>query len=182
MIPIIKGSCFVVGDRITAYQIISQARWNECGEIEPELGKWAFEPYVPEFKGRPDGFRDKGWSIVVAGANFGCGGKSNDHPVLALKGAGVRLIVAASVNRIFYRNCINLGLPALECSNISADILVNDSLSCDLLKGRIENLATGAVFDGTPLSKLALEILSSNSLLNYCRGLLDTPDKIFQIT
>ncbi|HEX9909155.1 MAG TPA: 3-isopropylmalate dehydratase [Thermoplasmata archaeon] len=54
--------------------------------------------------------------IIVAGANFGCG-SSREQAVIALKHAGVSVIIARSFARIFYRNAINMGLPVL----VSAD-------------------------------------------------------------
>jgi 3-isopropylmalate/(R)-2-methylmalate dehydratase small subunit len=50
--------------------------------------------------------------IIVAGKNFGCG-SSREQAVIALKHAGISAVVAKSFARIFYRNAINLGLPAL---------------------------------------------------------------------
>lgn len=54
--------------------------------------------------------------VIVGGANFGCG-SSREQAVIALKQAGVSAVIARSFARIFYRNAINLGLPAL----VSAD-------------------------------------------------------------
>ncbi|MGD9962575.1 MAG: 3-isopropylmalate dehydratase [Thermoplasmata archaeon] len=54
--------------------------------------------------------------VIIAGKNFGCG-SSREQAVIALKSAGVSAVVAESFARIFYRNAINLGLPAL----VSAD-------------------------------------------------------------
>jgi len=50
--------------------------------------------------------------IIVAGKNFGCG-SSREQAVTAIKHAGISAVVAESFARIFYRNAINLGLPAL---------------------------------------------------------------------
>lgn len=179
MSTIIKGSCFTVGDDITVYQIISQVRWTACGLQIEELGKWAFEPLVPEFQNQPNGFRNSGWEIVIAGKNFGGGGKSNDHPILTLKGAGVKLVIAQSLDRIFFRNCTNLGLPAVECPQLTGFAQCGDQIRCNLMSGELVNLRTGAATNLIPLSKLALEILEADSLLNYCRQNLNTPERLF---
>lgn len=50
--------------------------------------------------------------IVVAGKNFGCG-SSREQAAIALKHSGIGAVVATSFARIFYRNAINLGMPAL---------------------------------------------------------------------
>lgn len=50
-----------------------------------------------------------GTSIILAGANFGCG-SSREHAVWALKEFGIRVIIAAGFGSIFYNNCIRNGL------------------------------------------------------------------------
>ena len=50
--------------------------------------------------------------ILVAKENFGCG-SSREHAPIALKGAGVSVVIAKSFARIFYRNSFNTGLPIL---------------------------------------------------------------------
>ena len=56
--------------------------------------------------------------ILVAGRNFGCG-SSREHAVMTLKGIGVGAILAESFGRIFFRNAINLGLPALTAPDLA---------------------------------------------------------------
>ena len=51
----------------------------------------------------------RGTSILLAGANFGCG-SSREHAVWALKEYGIRAIVAPSFGAIFFNNCIRNGL------------------------------------------------------------------------
>ena len=50
--------------------------------------------------------------IIVGGANFGTG-SSRDPAVKGLQAAGIQAIVAESFARIFFRNCINAGLPQI---------------------------------------------------------------------
>jgi 3-isopropylmalate dehydratase small subunit len=50
-----------------------------------------------------------GASIVVAGANFGCG-SSREQAVWALAGFGIRAVIAPSFGEIFYSNCFKSGL------------------------------------------------------------------------
>ena len=72
-----------------------------------EMSHWVFELMEPSAEGSPDFFKRMGLSIVVAGKNFGCGSKSVEHPMAALKGAGVELVLAESFSRYSYRNAIN---------------------------------------------------------------------------
>lgn len=55
----------------------------------------------------------KAGDIMVGGHNFGCG-SSREHAPIAIKASGIPVVIAASFARIFYRNAINVGLPALE--------------------------------------------------------------------
>ena len=73
-----------------------------------ELGRWALEPLrgpdfildQPMFRGAP---------ILLAGANFGCG-SSREHAVWALRGHGIRCVVAPSYGDIFFSNCFQNGM------------------------------------------------------------------------
>ena len=67
-------------------------------------------------EGPSPGFASKfvGGAVIVAGENFGQG-SSREHAAIALKAAAVKCVVAESFARIFYRNAINIGLPAVEC-------------------------------------------------------------------
>lgn len=50
-----------------------------------------------------------GTSILLGGANFGCG-SSREHAVWALAEYGIRCIIAPGFGSIFYNNCIGNGL------------------------------------------------------------------------
>ncbi len=66
---------------------------------------------------RPDFKPAEPGDVIVAGENFGCG-SSREHAPLALKGAGIKYVIAKSFARIFFRNSINIGLPMLECKDV----------------------------------------------------------------
>lgn len=68
----------------------------------------AFEDLDPTIAPRLKG------CVLVAGKNMGCG-SSREQAVMALREAGVLAVVAPSFARIFFRNCINVGIPVLEC-------------------------------------------------------------------
>ncbi|NML17198.1 3-isopropylmalate dehydratase small subunit [Azohydromonas caseinilytica] len=50
-----------------------------------------------------------GTSILIAGANFGCG-SSREHAVWGLQQYGIRAVIAPSFGEIFYSNAMNNGL------------------------------------------------------------------------
>ena len=55
--------------------------------------------------------------LIVAGRNFGVG-SSREQAAEALKFLGVKAVIATSFAGIFYRNALNLGLPALVAPSI----------------------------------------------------------------
>jgi 3-isopropylmalate/(R)-2-methylmalate dehydratase small subunit len=123
------------GDNI-ATEMITSSAYVTSSEPE-ELGKIACKGIDPEFvnKMRPGG-------ILVAGKNFGCSSSREWAPV-ALKAAGVKLILAEFFARIFYRNAINIGLPIVECKGISEKLSLGDEVIVDLVKGQVEIVKSG---------------------------------------
>ena len=164
---VIEGTVWRCGDGITTYQIIPQKRWMLGAVDAEELGKWAFEGVWDELRDQPYAFRDRGYEIVVAGHNFGGGGKSIEHPVAAMQGAGVRLTLAESISRYNFRNSINRGLPAIACPGIGALFATGDRLRADLLVGEIRNLTTGAQAAFEPFPDLILRFLGAGGMLRY---------------
>src|SRR5512143_35148 len=102
-----------------------------------DLAKHALEGLVSTFLERAR----KG-VIVVGGKNFGCGSSREQAP-LALKFSGVKCVVAESFARIFFRNAINVGLPVIECNEISKAVEDRDKLEVDFNKGEIFNVSRG---------------------------------------
>ncbi len=119
------------------------------------------------------GFRDRvqRGDIVVAGSNFGCG-SSREHAPLALKGAGVSCVVAASFARIFYRNAINIGLPILECAEAVKVTETGHTLEVDLVQGTVRNVDTGQAFQAEPYPPFLVAIIEAGGLIPYTRAKL----------
>jgi 3-isopropylmalate/(R)-2-methylmalate dehydratase small subunit len=105
-------------------------------------------------------------AVIVAGENFGQG-SSREHAAIALKAAGVRCVVAESFARIFYRNAINIGLPALECSGISTRVNDGDQLSVDIERGEIRNLRTGETTSAEPIPPNLLQVLNDGGIIEH---------------
>lgn len=94
--------------------------------------------------------------FVVAGRNFGLG-SSREQAAQALRHLGVAAVVARSFAGIFYRNALNLGLPAVVCAQ-AGEIAAGDRLRVDLAAGRIDNLTRAAtlVCEAVPGHLLAI--------------------------
>ena len=101
--------------------------------------------------------------IVVAGRNFGCG-SSREHAAIALLNMGASVVIAESFARIFYRNCINLGLPLLVCKNLYAEVLDGERLTVDLKSGVITSADSGRSWTAEPLGDYAMSILEAGGI------------------
>jgi len=128
---------------------------------EKDLAEHAMEDIDPDFVKNVR----KG-DIIVAGEDFGCG-SSREHAVWALRGAGVRAVIADTFARIFYRNCINNGFLAVECRNVSEKIQTGDELEIDVKDGVIRNLTQNEEYTFLPIPEFAQEIIEAGGLLNY---------------
>jgi 3-isopropylmalate/(R)-2-methylmalate dehydratase small subunit len=112
-------------------------RIDRCVSTEPtDLAPFAFEAIRHNADGteRPDFAlnqpRFRGAPILIGGPNFGCG-SSREPAVWAIKGLGIRCIVAPSFGDIFQANCYQNALLA---------IALNDTQVAELA----EAAATGA--------------------------------------
>ncbi len=116
-----------------------------------------------------------GYSIMVAGSNFGCGSSREQAP-MALKAAGINCIIAPSFARIFYRNAINIGLPIIEFENIEM-INTDDELEINFTDGIIKNISTKIKYQIKNKPSFLREIISADGLINYARNkiLKDSP-------
>jgi 3-isopropylmalate/(R)-2-methylmalate dehydratase small subunit len=157
----LRGRAWQVGDNVDTDQIIA-GRYLSLTDPE-ELGRHCFEGTYPELA---EGFAQG--DVIVAGENLGCG-SSREHAVVALKAKGVTCIVAGSFARIFFRNCVNLGLLPLECPSAVEGIEAGDEVSVDLVAGRIENISKGLVFDVKPLPPFLEQIVAAGNLTAYVR-------------
>jgi 3-isopropylmalate dehydratase small subunit len=72
--------------------------------------------------------------VLVGGWNLGCG-SSREHAVTALLGNDVRLVIAKSFSRIFFRNAVNNGLPVVASPDLSQAINDGDSVRVNLAAG-----------------------------------------------
>lgn len=105
--------------------------------------------------------------IVIAKENFGCGSSREQAPV-ALKEAGVGMVLAESFARIFRRNAINIGLPVMICDRV--DQLQNGmEIEVDLVTAELAILATGETMGCQTLAPSVLETLQAGGLIEKVR-------------
>lgn len=166
MEKIIKGCVWKGGDNILAYDILPLKRKTTSGIDSNELGKYAMEEIDPLFSEKT---RNGEYKVVVAGENFGGGAKSIEHPVHALMGAGIKLVVAESIARYFYRNAINNGLPVIVCKGIAEIFVTGDEIIVDTYTAIIENITTGKILQGEIMDEQIRAILNEDGYINYTK-------------
>ena len=106
--------------------------------------------------------------IIVAGENFGSG-SSRELAPLALKKAGVSAIVAEYFARIFFRNCIAIGFPIIECKGISKKVNEGDIIQIDVATGEIKNITRNEVYVGIKFPKQFLEIFEAGGIIPWIK-------------
>ena len=156
----IKGKAWNYGDDINT-DFIFPGKYLELTDPH-EIGKHAMEGIDPDFvnKVQPG-------DVIIGGRNFGLGSSREQAPI-ALKKSGVSAVIAEGFARIFYRNAANLGLPALECPNVSKEINTGDTVEIDISAGKI--IVNGEKeLEFVPVPEFMMEILEVGGLREYIK-------------
>ena len=157
-----KGSVFKYPDNVDTDVIIPARHLNT--QDAKELASHCMEDIDKDFvKNVKDG------DIMVGGWNFGCG-SSREHAPLAIKTAGISVVIAKSFARIFYRNAINIGLPVLEIGTDVEKIEAGDELDVDMAKGEIKIVNKNITIKTKPLPEFIQKIADCGGLINYLKG------------
>ena len=154
----LTGKAWKFGDDIST-DLIAPGRLFHLRSNLPELAKHVLEDADPQFAQK----MQQG-DFVVGGNNFGCG-SSREHAPTIIKLAGVSAVLAKSFARIFYRNSINVGLPALICD--TDKIEQGDELDVDLGQGMVVNKTKNVTLRFAPLPPAMIKILNDGGLLAH---------------
>lgn len=180
MDTVIRGRAYVVGDSVDTDQIIP-AKYLVYNPADSEerryFGRYALSGVPDRAAGLPDGgvvFTPddrfvSDYTVVIAGANFGCG-SSREHAPLALDEAGVQVVVAESYARIFFRNAVNGGylIPAETRERLIDRVRTGDEVEVDLERHELRDLTTGETFGLRPLGDI-LPILEAGNVFEYAK-------------
>ena len=148
---------WVFGDNIDT-DVMAPGRYMKLG-IE-EIAKHCLEQVCPAFSASVV----KG-DFVVGGRNFGTGSSREQAPA-ALKHLGVAALIAESFAGLFYRNALNLGLPALTCAH-AGRIRQGDELNVDFEKGEILILKTKTKLACEAIPAHLMEMVRDGGLLAH---------------
>jgi 3-isopropylmalate/(R)-2-methylmalate dehydratase small subunit len=121
------------------------------------------------FEGLDPALRDQlvGDTILVVGDNFGTG-SSREHVPQAMRASGIRCLVGRSFARIFYRNCLNLGLLAVTCPDVEPDAASGEWVRVDTETGRIR--IGEREHAARPLPGFVLEMVEAGGLVAVARA------------
>lgn len=156
-----QGKIWRYGDNVDT-DVIILARYLAIADMN-ELATHAMEDIDPTFAGKV-----QAGDIMVAGKNFGCG-SSREHAPAVIKANGVPCIIAHSFARIFFRNAINIGLPVIEIGDAVDRIKPDHEIGVELGVGRVHNLTTGEVYEGTALPPFIQSIAKAGGLVNFAK-------------
>ena len=159
----VSGTAWVFGDEINSDVMAPGIYFKESNEV---MASHCCEAVHPEFaKNVQPG------DIVVAGRNFGIG-SAREQAALSFKYLQVGAILAKSFARIYYRNALNFGVPALvfpEADEINA----GDAVSVDAIAGTVDNKTTGKTYKVSPIPEHLMDMITAGGLMPYLKEKID---------
>ncbi len=155
----ITGRVWKYGDDVNT-DVIFPGKYTYSITDRKEMAEHALEDLDPEFvkNVRPG-------DIIVAGKNWGCG-SSREQAVICLKEVGVGAIVARSFARIYFRNCINEGLPIVTCDAVDS-VENGEEVTIDFEAGQVFTPRGKYAFP--PLAPSVMEILDAGGLVPHVK-------------
>ncbi len=167
---VIQGRARRLGDDINTDYIISSRRKKDTldGDV---LRHYLLEDYDPAFAAT---VRDG--DILIAGHNFGCG-SAMEVAVTVVLAAGIRVVVARSFARTYWRNAVNNGLlPVTADTELLRDAIREGDAIALHLSGSHAELRVGndddqasRVIPCEPVADIVLTIRDAGGLVPYLR-------------
>jgi 3-isopropylmalate dehydratase small subunit len=162
---LIGGRCVKFGDSVNT-DLIMPGRY--LVSIDPaELAGHVFEPLGPEVQARV-----RASKVVVAGRNFGCG-SAREQAASGLAGAGITAVIATSFARVFFRNAINTGLPAITQPEAAQAAEEGDDVLVNMAAGTVTVRSAAGGDRSFPFPRYPdslLRILDAGGLIPYVAG------------
>lgn len=159
----------VINDKAIKYgnnvdtDVIIPARYLNTSN-ENELASHCFEDLDKDFTQK-----SRNRKIIIAGENFGCG-SSREHAPISIKASGIKLIIAKSFARIFFRNAINIGLPVVANPEAAESIKDGDIVEVDFSSGIIKDITANNEFKTNPFPEFIQKLISSGGYVNYVKS------------
>ncbi|KAA3601472.1 MAG: 3-isopropylmalate dehydratase [Calditrichaeota bacterium] len=155
----LEGKVQKFGDNIDTDAIIPGQYCHFESNID--LGKHAF-------KNTKDGFYESvqdGFDIIVAGQGWGSG-SSREEAARALKGSGVKIVIAKSFAYIHYRNLANMGIPFVSVKDENFFETVKEGSKVEVNFETGEILVEGKAFKYDKVASTISSILIGDGIVN----------------
>lgn len=152
---VLRGRVWRFGDNIDTDQMMPQDTFRLPLK---EQAKSVFKTIRPDWT---DQVRQG--DIIVAGNNFGTG--SSRPAARTFKFLGIDAIVADSINGLFFRNCINYGLPAFNLPGATEYFQEGEVAEITPRTGTIKNLNTGVSFQAQALPEMLMRIIEAGGMI-----------------
>jgi 3-isopropylmalate/(R)-2-methylmalate dehydratase small subunit len=157
----IRAKAVKYGDNVDT-DVIIPARYLNISDMK-ELTKHCMEDLDANyFEKIKDG------AVIIAGKNFGCG-SSREHAPIVIKESGVKIVIAETFARIFYRNAINIGLAIIECPQAAKEIEDGDEIEVDIKNGVINNKTKTTAYKIDPFPEFMQKIIDAGGLVEYVK-------------
>ena len=161
---IIKGYAYILGDDISTDDIVPSHTLTM--RDSNEMAKHTLEFIDPYFSKNID----RG-NIIFAGENFGTG-SSREEAVHVFKLLGIKAVVARSFARIYFRNLINNGIPAISLKWNLNQFVKEDVIEISLLKGLIINKSQNITLNFEKIPEFLMDILENDGVINQLKKIL----------
>ena len=151
-----EGRCWTFGDNIPTDAIVAA---EHVFDPLDEMAEHVLENRNPDFPREVE----EG-DIIVAGEHFG---QSSGRAIApkAVQATGVGCVVADTMARTFYRNCFEIGFPAVQCRGVTDLVDEGDVVSVDMEAGVVTNETTGESLDCEPIDPFLLDMVEAGGLI-----------------
>ena len=156
----IKGKVFKYGDDINT-DVVFPGKYTYTVTEPEEIARHALEDLDKDFANKV-----QPGDVIVGGTNFGCG-SSREQAAACLKSVGVGAVIAKSFARLYFRNCLNFGLPPITSADAVDALETGDEVEIDLAAGKI--ITSKGTFDIPPLPESIRGIIDSGGLIPFTR-------------
>ena len=100
--------------------------------------------------------------IIVGGLNYGMG--SSRPAARSLRNLGIAALLAESINGLFFRNAVNLGLLALECPRVRSAFEEGQTAKVSLEDFTVRNRDTGTLLKAQRIPSMLLDLMTQGGL------------------
>ncbi|MEE8305766.1 MAG: 3-isopropylmalate dehydratase [Gammaproteobacteria bacterium] len=162
----VEGRAWTFGDEINTDVMAPGIYFKEPMDV---AARHCLEAVDPEFA-----INVQPGDIVIGGKNFGVG-SAREQAAMSFRELKVGVLLAESFARIFYRNALNLGVPALMFPQ-AAEIAAGDILKVDPVGGLVENITSGKHYQLEPIPAHLMAMIRAGGLMQHLKTVIKTKD------